>query len=105
MIFFNLLMLTTVICFVIDVSGIVDSLESMLSRWRGKPCRLIKPFSCSMCMSFWIGLIYVLFNFSLFNLFMLTLIVTNAEQITNMLVLFRMLVNRVLDTIATYVEK
>lgn len=105
MIFLDLLMITTIVCFLVDVSGIVDSIESMLSRWRGKPCRLIKPFSCSLCMSFWIGLIYILFNFSLFNLFLLTVIVTNAEQITNMLVLFRMLINRVQDTIATYIEK
>lgn len=104
MIFLDLLMLTTVICFVIDVSGIVDSIESMLSRWRGKPCRLIKPFSCSLCMSFWIGLIYILFNFSLFNLFLLTLIVTNAEQITNMLVLFRMLINKIEDKILEKIE-
>lgn len=104
MIFLNLLMITTIVCFVIDVSGIVDSIESMLSRWRGKPCKLIKPFSCSLCMSFWIGLIYVLFNFSLFNLFLLTLIVTNAEQITNMLVLFRMLVNKIEDKILEKIE-
>lgn len=103
---FDLLMITTIVCFIIDISGVIDSIESMLSRWVNKPLKLIKPFSCSLCMSFWIGLLWVIcVDFSLFNLFILSLIVTCSPQITNTIVIIRMLINKVQDTITTYINK
>lgn len=56
----------TVICvFIIDISGALDSLKSAL-KWivtkgamSGNEYRL-KPFDCSLCTTFWSGLIYLL---------------------------------------------
>ena len=50
-IYLQLLLLTWVVVFVVDLSGFIGS----LSEWIGKPIR--KPFSCSKCLTWWTGLI------------------------------------------------
>lgn len=56
----DLLLMTLIIVFIIDLSGVIDSMESVLSRWLKGPARIPKPFSCSLCMSWWCGLAYLL---------------------------------------------
>ena len=50
-IYLQLLLLSWVVVFVVDLSGFIAS----LSDWIGKPVR--KPFSCSKCLTWWTGLI------------------------------------------------
>lgn len=45
---------------VIDLSGIIDSLDSLLSKVLGVKAHVPKPFSCSLCMTHWTGLIWLL---------------------------------------------
>ena len=45
--------------FIIDYSGFIDAIESFVrshSKSSMKFFKVPKPFSCSLCMSFWIGL-------------------------------------------------
>lgn len=56
----DLFLITLIIVFVIDISGFIDELESILSKWLKGKARIPKPFSCSLCMTWWIGLIYLL---------------------------------------------
>lgn len=58
--FIDLLLLTLIVVFIIDLSGIVDSIEGSLSKWLKGKVRIPKPFSCSLCMTWWAGLIYIL---------------------------------------------
>lgn len=54
-------MFISLLCvFVIDQSGFIGEIEDLLSRWLGVRARIPKPFSCSLCMSWWSSLIYVL---------------------------------------------
>lgn len=55
----NLLLIGSILVMIIDRSGIVENIERGLSRWLKVPCRIPKPFSCSYCMTFWSGLIYL----------------------------------------------
>lgn len=49
------------IVFLIDMSGGVDSLKAALGRWLGiKGAITLKPFDCSLCLTHWTGLIYLL---------------------------------------------
>lgn len=65
MVILNLFLITFIVVFIVDVSGAVDSLKSGL-KWvltKGKMSHSdyrLKPFDCSLCTSFWIGLIYLL---------------------------------------------
>lgn len=56
----NLLLITLIIVFIIDLSGIIDSIETVLSKFLNGKARVPKPFSCSLCMTWWVGLIYLL---------------------------------------------
>lgn len=63
----NLLILTFAIVYIIDYSGIVFELSKTLYHRlnQGKPYmgQLIpKPFSCSVCVTFWTTLIYSMFT-------------------------------------------
>ena len=65
----DLLLLTVIICFIIDVSGISNDIRKLMSRLILKYTKIkisweelkIKPFLCSLCMTFWCGLGYLLF--------------------------------------------
>lgn len=65
MIVFKLFLITLIVVYIVDISGAIDSLKSGL-KWlvtKGKmkdSNYILKPFDCSLCMSFWIGLIYLL---------------------------------------------
>lgn len=65
MLFLKLFLITFVVVFIVDVSGAIDSLKSAL-KWvltNGKMSHSdyrLKPFDCSLCTSFWVGLIYLL---------------------------------------------
>ena len=50
-IYLQLLLLAWVVVFVVDLSGVTASLGA----WLGRPLR--KPWSCSKCMTWWLGLV------------------------------------------------
>lgn len=51
-IYLQLLLLAWVVVFIIDLSGVTAS----VSGWMGRQLR--KPFSCSLCMTWWLGLVW-----------------------------------------------
>lgn len=58
-----LLITITVVC-IVDLSGFVDSVKSCLTI-AGRPVKHLKPFDCSLCMTFWSGVVYLLATNSL----------------------------------------
>ena len=72
----NLLLIACIIVFIIDISGFVDEI---VKRIYDKYIKVgdyhtllpkLKPFTCSLCSTFWIGLIYLLIT-SQFNILMI----------------------------------
>ena len=65
MVLINLTLITAIVVFIVDISGAVDSLKSGL-KWiltKGKMKNSdyqLKPLDCSLCMTFWSGIIYLL---------------------------------------------
>lgn len=72
MVLINLTLIAAIVVFIVDISGAVDSLKSGL-KWiltKGKMKNSdyqLKPLDCSLCMTFWSGIIYLLItnNFTL----------------------------------------
>ncbi len=56
----DLLILALVVIFIVDLSGFTDSWLGALSKWLGHTVREFKPFTCSLCMTWWTGLAYAL---------------------------------------------
>ena len=66
MILINLLLITTILVFIIDLSGYKKSVKTFLKKWlKTNKDIVIKPFMCSLCMTFWTGIIYALIMHSL----------------------------------------
>ena len=96
-------MITVIVCFVVDISGFIDTIKNLIWQWvfNGKKeyreFRL-KPFDCSLCMSWWIGLIWIIiYGFSLKNLLFVSLFAMMSEQITQLLLTVRYLIHKLID--------
>lgn len=59
---FDLWLLSVIVVFVDDFSGVVEEVEKMAQKWLKSPIplRLPKPFSCSLCMTWWLGIIFAI---------------------------------------------
>lgn len=63
MIYVNILLITVIVVFIVDLSGIVPTFRDWFNRvTRREEDARIRPFDCSMCMTFWAGLIYVILS-------------------------------------------
>lgn len=56
----DLFLITFLCVFVIDISGFIDEVETMLGKWLKGKVIIPKPISCSLCMSWWVNLVYLL---------------------------------------------
>lgn len=56
----DILFLTLIVVFIVDLSGFTDSWLSAFSKWLGHPVYSFKPFTCSLCMSWWSGIVYLI---------------------------------------------
>ena len=56
-----------IVCYIIDLSGFIQSIEEGLSKLLKFKCVIPKPFSCSLCSGWWINLVYLIIthNFTL----------------------------------------
>ena len=99
----ELMMIAIIICFVIDISGIIESIEWYLGKWLGGKVIIPKPFSCSLCMCFWMGLLWLLIQsqFTLFNVMVVCLIAAFSEQITNAILILKQLIAKLEDKLIT----
>lgn len=92
----DLLLITVITCYMVDISGIVDSLKTPVAYLISKYYKINidpefvnipKPFSCSLCMTFWMCLAYVLMNgeLSLYTLCLCSLMSMFARNVTGFL--------------------
>lgn len=58
--FLDLLFLTLIVVYVVDLSGFTDSWLRAFSRWLGRTVKEFKPFTCSLCMTWWTGIVYLI---------------------------------------------
>lgn len=56
----KMIQITFICVFIIDISGFIDEVEMMLGKWLKGKVIIPKPFSCSLCMSWWVNLVYLL---------------------------------------------
>ena len=90
--FLELLILTVIICYLIDLSGIIGSVKWFI--WKkickgiGKPEDVrLKPFECSLCMTFWCGILYLILTaqLSLISLLMISMLSFFSKNVTGFL--------------------
>lgn len=61
-IYIELLLVAAIVVYVVDLSGWTDTWLGWLSRFTAaygrSPVRSLRPFSCSLCMVWWTGLVW-----------------------------------------------
>lgn len=60
----DLVLLTAIVVFIVDLSGFTEWLLDTLSKVLHKRVVSFKPFTCSLCMSWWTGLTYLVLTHS-----------------------------------------
>lgn len=70
-----------ILVYLIDCSGFVDSVKlfisDLLTRGKIKTTNFsLKPFTCSLCMVWWVGLLYIIItgNFTILNLLLVSML-------------------------------
>lgn len=102
----NLFIIAVITVFIIDISGFVNEVKLMISKWltKGKIISAdwdLKPFTCSLCMTFWIGLIYIicLNQFTLLNLLLVCVFSFLTPVINETLLLIKDLIIKLINKI------
>lgn len=98
----DLLCITIICVFIIDFSGIIESLESFIGKlFNIKSPQVPKPFSCSLCMTFWLGLLYVcLNNLTIFNIMLVCLFAASTQLLYNLIQVIYININKLLEKIS-----
>ena len=61
----NVIFIQIIVCYIIDLSGVIQSMEEGLSKLLKFKCVIPRPFSCSLCSGFWFNLIYLIITHNL----------------------------------------
>lgn len=101
MVYINILCLAVVVIYIVDISGITDSIKWALGRWLNIKVGRIKPFDCSLCMTWWVGLIYIIAagEFSIYTLLCVAMVSALSTPIGNIITLMRELLSAGINAI------
>lgn len=102
----KLFILTCIIVFIIDLSGIIEELERILGKWLKAKIIIPKPFSCSLCLTWWIGLLYLLVYgcFTIDYIAYVALLSFLTQIIYNVIILLRDMINKAIQLIYKYLK-
>ena len=112
MVIINLTLIAAIVVFIVDISGAVDSLKSGL-KWiltKGKMKNSdyqLKPLDCSMCLTFWSGIIYILItnNFTLPYLAFVCLLACFSGIIKNSILLVEDIITTIIKLIYKLLDR
>lgn len=110
MIVFNLFLISIIVVCIIDISGFVESLKSALSKLLTKHIKSssysLKPIDCSICMTWWCGLIYLIIyhQLTLLNITILLLIAVSTPIINDTIRLIQDLITKIINIIYRKIE-
>lgn len=107
----NLFLIAVICVFIIDISGAVNSLKSGLKwiytkgKMSGSDYRL-KPFDCSLCSTFWCGLIYLLIagEFTLPYIVAVCMMAYFTSVIKNSILLIEDILTKVINVIYKLID-
>lgn len=95
----NILLIAVITVIVIDLSGFIQSLESGLSRWLHAPnVHIPRPFSCSLCSTFWLSIIYIIIigKLTILNVAMILLISYMTPIIKDILIFLKDMMSQII---------
>lgn len=58
----DLILVALITIYIVDLSGFTDTWLKVLSSYKGRKIQELKPFSCSLCMVWWVSLAFLLMS-------------------------------------------
>lgn len=104
----DLFIITAIIVFVIDLSGVMDSIYNWLRKWLKTTKELqIKPFDCSLCMTHHILLLYLLITsqFTLINYLVVCMLSFFTPVFKDIMLLTKDLAIKIIDRLYFLINK
>lgn len=102
----NLFLIAFICGFIIEYSGFVSNAEEILTKLTKSKFKvhIPKPFSCALCCTFWIGLIYICVtdSFSFLNLALVCIAAASASILSNSLAFIRELLNKLIEKLTKW---
>ena len=95
----NILLIAIITVIVIDLSGFIQSLEYGLSKWLRIPnVHIPRPFSCSLCSTFWLSIIYIIIigKLTILNVAMILLISYMTPIIKDILIFLKDMISQII---------
>lgn len=103
----NLIILAFILCFIIDQSGAIDSIKHFIGKQLNIKNVQLLPAECSLCMIFWIGIIYLAItsNLTLYYLLFVCVLAFSSRLINYCYEIFYNLVEKILTILNEIIEK
>lgn len=101
----NLLCIQIIIVFIIDLSGVVDYIQPLVWKWLFpklpyKESVVIKPWFCSLCMTWWSGILYILITGFTWKLLLYVALLAYFTPVTkDLLIIIKELIIKLLNKI------
>ena len=58
--YIDLFEITIIVVIIVDISGFIDSIKTLIGKVLGINNVKLKPLDCSLCMTFWVSMVYLL---------------------------------------------
>ena len=59
--YLKLFEITVIVVIIVDISGFIDSIKSLIGKVLGINNVSLKPLDCSLCMTFWVSMAYLIY--------------------------------------------
>lgn len=107
MIYLELFLIALIAVFIVDISGVFESLKASIGRFLRVKIERLRPFDCSLCMVWWSGLLYLIVvgRFELLPIVFVSVLATFSVQIGGIMQVARGLVQWVIDAVLDAIEK
>lgn len=95
----DLFYITLIVVFIIDHSGIIDTIKSALAKWLGVQGVRLQPFDCSLCMTWWACLLYIIItgHFTLGGIALCAIFALGADKLADTLALIRDIITKTIN--------
>ena len=99
--YLDLFEITVIVVIIVDISGFIDSIKTLIGKVLGINNVSLKPIDCSFCMNFWASLGYLVITNELsITAVMVTLLLsTMTPVIQDLIYLMRDLIGKIINKI------
>ena len=59
--YIDLFEITVIVVIIVDISGFIDSIKNLIGKVLGINNVSLKPIDCSLCMTFWVSMAYLIY--------------------------------------------